>query len=100
MAQYRIDQVTLVSFCRAARRIGGTSGNLSLAQAYAVFNRSSVVDTADANATASTMLAGSSGYVNGTKVNGSMQLQSFRVGTSEPSNSLGDNGDLYLVVEG
>lgn len=36
--------------------------------------------------------------VQGIEVNGN-QVQLYRTGTSEPSNSLGNNGDIYLVTE-
>ena len=55
-------------------------------------------DTTDADATASVINSGSSAYVNGVKVNGSQVIQKYYTGSSNPSSSLGNNGDLYLKV--
>ena len=55
--------------------------------------------TSDANATATDIVSGKSGYVNGVKINGSLVVQTYYTGSSEPSNSLGQNGDIYLQTE-
>lgn len=49
-----------------------------------------------ANATASTINSGSSAYVNGVLVAGEQVIQTYYTGTSNPSSSLGSNGDIYL----
>lgn len=56
------------------------------------------VDTSDANGTAADFNAGTSGYVNGVKVNGSQVIQRFYTGSTTPTSSFGNNGDLYLKV--
>jgi heptaprenylglyceryl phosphate synthase len=55
-------------------------------------------DTSDASADATVINSGSSAYVNGVKVSGSQVIQVYRTGTTTPSSSLGNNGDLYLKV--
>lgn len=55
-------------------------------------------DTTDANATADVINSGSSAYVNGVKVSGSQVIQVYYTGSSNPSSSLGNDGDLYLKV--
>lgn len=55
-------------------------------------------DTSDATATAATINSGSTAYVNGVKVSGSQVIQVYRTGSTTPSSSLGNNGDLYLKV--
>lgn len=52
--------------------------------------------TSDANATAADIVLGKSGYVNGSKIDGSLVLQIYYTGSSEPSSNLGNNGDLYF----
>ena len=58
----------------------------------AVEGISTGTDTSDANATASDIRSGKSGYVNGTKVNGSL--------TSRDSTSLSASGDTVTVPAG
>ena len=52
--------------------------------------------TSDANATASDIVSGKSGYVNGVKIDGSLVVQTYYTGSSAPSSNLGSNGDLYF----
>lgn len=55
-------------------------------------------DTSDATADATVINSGSSAYVNGVKVSGSQVVQVYRTGSTVPSSSLGNNGDIYLRV--
>lgn len=55
-------------------------------------------DTSDATATASVINSGSSAYVNGVLINGTQVIQTYYTGSSNPSASLGQNGDIYLKV--
>lgn len=45
-----------------------------------------------------------SGYTahdkSGATLTGTMVVQTFRTGSTEPSNSLGNDGDLFFVTEG
>lgn len=55
-------------------------------------------DTSDASADASNINSGYSAYVNGTLINGTQVIQACYVGSSDPSATTGNNGDLYLKV--
>lgn len=57
------------------------------------------ITTTDANATTSEIISGKTAYVNGSKVTGTLVTQNYYSGTSDPTSSLGNNGDLYLKVE-
>lgn len=60
-----------------------------------IFNVSGTF-TSDATAAASDILNGETAYVNGSKVTGTLVLQTVYTGSSAPSSSIGVNGDIYI----
>lgn len=59
---------------------------------------SNYIDTNDANATNIDIVSGKTAYVNGSKITGQLVIQKYYTGSTDPSSSLGNNGDIYLKV--
>lgn len=57
------------------------------------------IDTTSANATASDIATGKTAYVNGSLITGTVIFQNYYTGSSAPTSSFGNNGDLYFQEE-
>lgn len=47
-------------------------------------------------AASANIMSGYSAFINGSRVDGSLIVNNYYTGTSEPSSDLGNNGDIYL----
>ena len=50
----------------------------------------------NSGATAENIMNGYSAFINGQRIDGSLEVNNYYTGTSEPSSELGKNGDIYL----
>lgn len=60
------------------------------------FSSSSTLSGGENAATSANIMSGYSAFIDGQKVEGALDVYNYYVGTSEPSSSLGNNGDIYL----
>lgn len=66
-----------------------------------VFGTDTLIDLTADTVTATTLLSGYTAHDKaGNSITGGVVTQTFRSGSGEPSDSVGANGDLYLVLEG
>ena len=72
---------------KAGVSILGTSGT---------FTSASTLGAGVSPATANQIVRSYGAFVNGVKVEGTLVINHFYTGTSEPSSDLGNNGDIYL----
>lgn len=73
------------------------AGNIkSGVQIFGVTGSYAGIDTSDATAAATDIITGKTAYVDGRKVEGSLIVQKYYTGSTAPSSSLGNNGDIYF----
>lgn len=66
-----------------------------------VYGTTVLVDLTSDTVTAANLVSGVTAHAkDGSAITGSLVTQTFRTGTSEPSDTLGEDGDLYLVLGG
>lgn len=64
-----------------------------------VYSNTTLIDLTNDTVTADKLLSGTTAHDKaGQLIEGTITLNQFRSGSSEPSDSLGDNGDWYLVT--
>lgn len=89
---------TGVTPTKSSQTITPSSGYDGLASVQINAIPSNYIDTTDATASASDIRTGKSAYVNGSKVNGSLVVNKVYVGSTDPSSSFGNDGDIYIKV--
>lgn len=65
-----------------------------------VYGSNTLIDLTGDTVTADSLLIGFIAHsAKGEVINGSVNVVEYHTGSSEPDNSIGEDGDLYLVVE-
>lgn len=64
-----------------------------------VYGGSTLIDISNDTVTSATMVSGTTAHdASGAPITGSLVIQHYYTGSSDPSSSLGVNGDIYLKV--
>lgn len=64
-----------------------------------IYNNTTLIDTTGNTATASDIAKGKTATINtGASVTGTLEFVTYYTGSTEPSASLGNDGDIYLKV--
>lgn len=64
-----------------------------------VYGNQTLIDLTEDTVTAATLVSGTTAHkADGTTVTGSLVIQRYYTGSTDPSSSLGNNGDIYLKV--
>ena len=70
-----------------------------MARNKVVYYGETLIDLTSDTVAADKMLSGITAHdKSGAQVTGTLVLQTVRIGTSDPSNSVGNNGDIYIKV--
>ncbi len=70
-----------------------------MAVSKVVYGTTVLVDLTSDTVNANNLLSGATAHsANGNAVTGSVVVQTYYTGSSDPSSSLGNNGDIYLKV--
>lgn len=93
-----LEAKTNITPTKSSQTIQPSSGYDGLSSVQIDAIPSNYIDTTDANAAASDIRSGKSGYVNGVKLDGSLVVNKVYVGSTDPSSSLGNNGDIYIKI--
>ena len=65
-----------------------------------VYNNNTLIDITDTTATASDVVSGKDFYTaDGSKTSGTLIVPQILYGTTVPTSSLGNDGDLYIKIE-